>query len=124
MDRKFRLPFLGIAGLYFLTFFGSQTLGNPRLQMLVNSLGIMIVGFSFFVFEFLSRSATQKLMVGWLLIVVLGFIGAIFSLGMFAEFNIVLAVIVGLIFIVEAYLFYTTSEIYPPAPDKEPESNI
>lgn len=117
MDIKFRKPFLWVAGLFFVILLGTQFVREPQIQVFVNSVGVMIVGFAYFVLEYISDTADFQLMVGWLLIVVLGFIGTGVSLGTFTDFSTITAVGVILILIIEGYIFYKSSGIYSDPSD-------
>lgn len=122
MDKKFRKPFLGLIGMYFAIFLGSRLIDEPVIQTFVASVGVMLVGIVTFILEYISDSGTFELMVGWLLLIVLGFIGVGASLGTFTEFNVIVGLLAFIILLAEGYIFYNASGIYTDQEDEEVSS--
>lgn len=112
MDSNFRTPFLGLIALYFATFMGSRLIREPHTQTFVASVGLVVFGLACFVLEYLSESGTFNLMVGWLLLMVLGFIGIVLSLGLASSFQTLIGILVIGILLAEVYIFYESSGVY------------
>lgn len=103
-----------------VVFLGSRLIGNPVIQTFVASGSVMLVGTICFILEYVSKSGTFKLMVGWLLLIVLGFLGVGAALGTFTQFNVIVGVLVLAVLLAEGYIFYTSSGIYTDTDQADP----